>query len=382
MRLTPLDIREQQFRRVMRGVDAEEVQQFLTAVAGEFETLVGSNNDLRQRVVELEEKITEYRNMEKALRDTLLTAEKVMGDAKESAQREASLILREAELAAERTRGRVTGEMQRLQDELAGLRRLKDAYVARVRWLLRSHLELLEGSAHEFSEIDSAMGQAAASEPSRDTPARGRPSPGGPAAPGWPAGPSAPERPTPEPPPRAVAQPPVWTQPPPQVELWRYPQAPPPVERRGTLADVRGAGAEVPPGAPETRPVPPELQGPLAGRGPLPGGSGEGTRAGEARPPLLEPEEWRLVGSASPMPPGGALDDVMRPVEPDGTYGAPPLAEPPRALSDEEIAQAARRAERLAAEARAALERHGLAPPAGGGWPEERGRGAPPPSRP
>jgi len=37
MRLTPLDIREQQFRRVMRGMDPEEVGAFLGSVAAEFE---------------------------------------------------------------------------------------------------------------------------------------------------------------------------------------------------------------------------------------------------------------------------------------------------------------------------------------------------------
>jgi nucleotide-binding universal stress UspA family protein len=105
-------------------------------------------------------------------------------------------------------------------------------------------------------------------------------------------------------------------------------------------------------------------------------------RAAENRPPLLEPEEWRLVQPPATPPEPGELDDVLRPVEPDGTYGAPPLTEPPRVLTAEEIAQAARRAERLAAEARAALERHGLAPPQGGAWPEERGRGDAAPGRP
>jgi cell division initiation protein len=347
MRLTPLDIREQQFRRVMRGLDPDEVQQFLATVASEFETLVASSNELRQRVVDLEEKVGEYRSMEKALRDTLLTAEKVMGDAKESAQREAALILREAELAAERTRGRVTGEMQRLQDELAGLRRLKDAYVARVRWLLRSNLELLEGGAHEFAEIDSTLGQWPAAEIALHHP----PAPATPAMPPGPAAsPAVPNRPYPEPPARAAAPPPVWTQAPAPVEVWRYP---------------------VPGGATPGSPLP-------ASGSEIPGTRG----TPEGRPPLLEPEEWRLVAPPRTPPDGRELDDVLRPVGPDGTYGAPPLVEPPRSLSPDEIAQAARRAERLAAEARAALERHGLVPPAAGNWPEERSRGDSPPVRP
>jgi cell division initiation protein len=365
MRLTPLDIREQQFRRVMRGLDPDEVQQFLAAVAGEFETVVTSSNELRQRVVELEEKIGEYRSMEKALRDTLLTAEKVMGDAKESAQREAALILREAELAAERTRGRVTGEMQRLQDELAGLRRLKDAYVARVRWLLRSNLELLEGNAHEFSELDRSLSGG----PALEAAPQGRPLPAAPSAPFPSALPPPGESPQ-----RGVAPPPVWTQAPPPLEVWRPAGA---GEPRAVPNDPRITPAETrPPGAERFGPdalgrpqASPELD--IQG--------GRGSAAG--RPPLLEPEEWRLVQPARTPAGVGGLDDVLRPVEPDGTYGAPSAVELPHALSAEEITQAARRAERLAAEARAALERHGLVPPAGN-WPEDRGRGESPPGRP
>jgi len=301
MRLTPLDIREQQFRRVMRGLDPEEVEAFLTSVAAEFELLVTSNNDLRQRVVELEEKIQEYRSMEKALRDTLLTAEKVMGDAKESAQREATLIIREAEVVAQRTKGRMQQELVQLQHEIAELRRAKDAYLTRVRWLLRSHLEMIDGHAQEFTEMDLGFG----------------------APPPWPAAPPA-----------SPALPPL----------------------------SLGATPRAPEAAPRAAPG-----------------------------PAFAPPEWNAPPSRAPA--GEALqrddlEDVLRPVAADGTYqpgptayapppvpgyaapGSPPAAPgPPRSSTAEEIAQAARRAERLAAEARAALERRGGSPPSPGDRP-------------
>lgn len=262
MRLTPLDIREQQFRRVMRGLDPEEVDQFLATVAGEFESLVASNNELRQKVLELEEKIVEYKGMEKALRDALLAAEKVMGEAKESAQREAALIVREAELVAERAKGRLGQDLVRLQEEVVELRRFKDSYVSRVRWLLRAHLDMLDGQTQDFEDLDASLA------PSSARPVR-----------------SAPRPPIPEPP------------------------------RTGSEPAIRRAGVE----------------------------------------PLPTPE-WPADEAS---PPDG-LDEVLRPVSPDGSYGRGPsggtLAHRP--LSVEEIAQAARRAERLAAEARAALERH------------------------
>jgi cell division initiation protein len=283
MRLTPLDIRQQQFRRVMRGLDADEVEQFLATVANEFEALVAANNDMRQRVAELDEKIVEYRNMEKALRDALLAAEKVMGEAKEGAQREAALIVREAEMSADRSKTRLVHDLQRLQDEIAALRRLKDGYLSRVRWLLRSQLEQVEGHTQEFVELDASLGLGPAPRPAAPETGYGAAvdrvfaDPGGP---------------------RST---------PPESE-WR-PATPPQAEWN------------------PDRPTPPATAWP----GP------------------------------EPAAPAGGLEDVLRPVGADGTYDRAGTTSRP--LTAEEIAQAARRAERLAAEARAALERHGAGLP-------------------
>ena len=171
MRLTPLDIREQQFRRVMRGEDPEEVATFLASVATEFEGLLAENKELRQRLIDVEDKVNEYRAMEKALRDTLLTAERVMTESKESAQREAALIVREAEHAAQRATARISHDVSQLRYELSEMRRVKDAYLGRMRWLVRSHLEMIEGHAQEFAEVDAGIGPMEAPPRSAASPA-------------------------------------------------------------------------------------------------------------------------------------------------------------------------------------------------------------------
>ena len=76
MRLTPLDIRKQEFKKAMRGLETDEVHAFLATVADEYEAVLNDNKALRERVLELDDKVQEYRNMEKTLRDTLLTAER------------------------------------------------------------------------------------------------------------------------------------------------------------------------------------------------------------------------------------------------------------------------------------------------------------------
>ena len=74
MRITPLDIRKQEFRKTMRGLDADEVYAFLTTVADEYEAVLSDNKKLREMIVNLEDRLREFKDYEKNLRNTLLTA--------------------------------------------------------------------------------------------------------------------------------------------------------------------------------------------------------------------------------------------------------------------------------------------------------------------
>ena len=102
MRITPLDVRKQEFHKGMRGLDTEEVYAFLATVADEYESVLNDNKALRERLLELDDKVQEYRTMEKTLRDTLLTAERVTVESKENARREANIIIKEAQIEAEK----------------------------------------------------------------------------------------------------------------------------------------------------------------------------------------------------------------------------------------------------------------------------------------
>jgi cell division initiation protein len=146
MRLTALDIREQQFRRVMRGFDPDEVVTFLDTVASEYEQLVGENRDLRQRLLDLEHQIAEFQNMEKALRDTLMTAERVTAETRDNAQKEAALILREAEVTAQQATAGISSEILQKRRELTELQQRKKDYLLSVRSLAQSHLEMIDSA--------------------------------------------------------------------------------------------------------------------------------------------------------------------------------------------------------------------------------------------
>jgi len=154
MRITPLDIRKQEFRRTMRGLDTDEVYAFLSTVADEYETVLSDNKRLREHIVELEERLKEYRNIEENLRNTLLTAEKATAEAKENARREAGLIVREAEMEAEKAAEAIRTHTQQLRREVLELKKQKDNYLTRLKTLLESHRKVLEGFKEDFASAD------------------------------------------------------------------------------------------------------------------------------------------------------------------------------------------------------------------------------------
>jgi len=97
MRITPMDMRQQRFKQVMRGYDRTEVVAFLTEAADDYEHAQREIDRLRGDLMRMEALLAEHRDREHNLRDTLLTAQRLAGELKEAAQTEAKLVIREAQ---------------------------------------------------------------------------------------------------------------------------------------------------------------------------------------------------------------------------------------------------------------------------------------------
>ncbi len=144
MKLTPLDIRKQEFKKVMRGYDTVEVDTFLEMLVGEFESVLKEQKELRERIVELETQLKDYRQIEKTLQQTLLQAQEATGKTYETARREAEVILREAEGKAAGILEQANSDLIRLNSDLAQLQGRRESVIGRLRVLLNSELEVLK----------------------------------------------------------------------------------------------------------------------------------------------------------------------------------------------------------------------------------------------
>lgn len=168
MKLTPLDIRKQEFKKAFRGVDPEEVEAFLSMVADEFELLIREKNHLNDELIKLRTQLKDYQQVEHTLRETLVKAQNTVDESRANSKREAEIVIQEAELKAEQIIREAREDLQHLRQELRLVKTQKESFAKRLRHLLESQIELLE-----VMEIDDTDGSDSPAQ-TRFTHLRGR----------------------------------------------------------------------------------------------------------------------------------------------------------------------------------------------------------------
>jgi cell division initiation protein len=122
MNVSPLDLRQQRFRSALRGFDKIEVTSFLAAVADDYEHALRETDKLRQDVVRMESALNEHRELEKNLKATMVTAQKLADDIRVQAEQEAKRILREAEARSDLLLEKTQARLEDIQRSIDGLR--------------------------------------------------------------------------------------------------------------------------------------------------------------------------------------------------------------------------------------------------------------------
>lgn len=156
MRITPMDIRKQQFTlKLFRGFDVQEVDTFLDDVADDYEKLVRENALLKEHLGALEERLKGVEEREKLLQETLVTTQRVAEEMKESARREAQLMVREAELQADKLLEEARAEEAKLKREISSLKRARRQLAEGVKAAVDMYQRLV---AQDLAETDERAG--------------------------------------------------------------------------------------------------------------------------------------------------------------------------------------------------------------------------------
>lgn len=152
MSLSPVDIARHEFSRSLRGYDMDEVRGFLEAIASQLAQMQVQLTQAEEALRGAEQQLKAFRDMERNLRDAVVTAQQGMSDSRVQVEKERETLLREARLQADEILLDGQRELNKLREQIREMKVQKDAYVTRLRYLHNSHgwvLDLMENDPPE-----------------------------------------------------------------------------------------------------------------------------------------------------------------------------------------------------------------------------------------
>jgi len=150
--LTPLEIHNKEFSKSFRGYREAEVDEFLDEIIRDYEQVLKENQVLKEQVEAANKELGHYRNLEEVLQKAIVVAQEAAEEVKSSARKEAELLLQEAREAADRMKEEARERLRKTAEDNEELIRQRDLFVARMKAVVHSYLDLLEELKEEETE--------------------------------------------------------------------------------------------------------------------------------------------------------------------------------------------------------------------------------------
>ena len=161
MKLTPLDLQQKAFRKVrLGGVDEREVRLFLELCASEMEEMTRKLHKQDEELRRRESRITDYKEREHLLQQTLTTAQRLSDEMKANTRKEAEILISDAELQAEKIIANAQSKRMQLIQEIDELKRARQSFIQQLGSILDTHKSILDHikGDHQVSEPPPASG--------------------------------------------------------------------------------------------------------------------------------------------------------------------------------------------------------------------------------
>lgn len=153
MKLTALEIKQQNFEKSLRGYDVGEVTAFLNVVASEWEHMVSRNRDLEREIDQFKDKLKHYEKVEEALHETLQAAKESSEQRLSAAKKEAQNRIMKAEMEAEQIVRDATQKRHQIRQEILGMLNRREEILRG----MRSYLELAQESLGSFARDEAGI---------------------------------------------------------------------------------------------------------------------------------------------------------------------------------------------------------------------------------
>ena len=163
---TPQEVSEKVFPKASfgsGGYSMTSVDEFLDALTEDYTALFKENMTLKAKLKVLAEKVEEYRSTEEAMRQALLTAQKMASKLVQEAQAEKEQLLADARTEAQNEIHRLDAERQGAEQKLAMAQQKTAEFIRRSQELCQAQTDFLQ-SLPDLELAAAAPEQPAAAE--------------------------------------------------------------------------------------------------------------------------------------------------------------------------------------------------------------------------
>ena len=144
MNISSKDIKKRDFKKGLRGYDANEVDAFLDTVSSHYEKLIAENKNQADKIKSLLSDIEIYKENETNLQKAIIKSQDLGEEIVQNAKKKADLIIREAELNARKAKQDIEDDILSKKHELEDIKLRNDKLLEDVRNFIGDKLNELE----------------------------------------------------------------------------------------------------------------------------------------------------------------------------------------------------------------------------------------------
>lgn len=144
MNITSKDIKKRDFKKGLRGYDANEVDAFLDTVSSHYEKLLVENRTLSDKIKSLMSDVEIYKENEANLQKAIIKSQDIAEEIINNAKSKADIVIKEAELDARKVRQDFENEILNKKQELEEVKLRNDKIIEDLKLFLNDKLAEIE----------------------------------------------------------------------------------------------------------------------------------------------------------------------------------------------------------------------------------------------
>jgi cell division initiation protein len=144
MNISSKDIKKRDFKKGLRGYDANEVDAFLDTVSSHYEKLISENKNLNDKIKSLLSDIEIYKDNESNLQKAIIKSQDLGEEIVLNAKKKAEIIIKESELNSRKFKQDIEDDILSKKQELEDIKNRNDKIMEDVRNFLSDKLNELE----------------------------------------------------------------------------------------------------------------------------------------------------------------------------------------------------------------------------------------------